>query len=142
MLSVIRRMTLNHDGDNEKLSTDDELSGTDEKEYRSKIGMSIYLANNIKTFEHQDLILTNILLSLLYICIKDQISYQHEKLLDDVIDDYKSISIVKSKFAEWKNEFNEDYRRAYGDLSLPGIFEFYIRYEVLLSEDFQVFILF
>src|SRR5437763_16735387 len=118
MLSVIRRMTLNHDGDNEKLSTDDELSGTDEKEYRSKIGMSIYLDNDIKTFEHQDLVLTNILLSLLYICIKDQISYQHEKLLDDVIDDYKSISIVKPKFAEWENEFNEDYRRAYVDLSL------------------------
>ncbi len=109
MLSVIRqlkrsrdRMTLNHDGDNEKLSTDDELSETDEKEYRSKIGMSIYLANNIKTFEHQDLILTNILLSLLYICIKDQISYQHEKLLDDVIDDYKSISIVKSNLLNGK----------------------------------------
>ncbi|CAJ0763475.1 1871_t:CDS:2, partial [Entrophospora sp. SA101] len=33
----------------------------------------------------------------------DQISHLHTKLLEDVIDDYKSISIVKSKFVEWKN---------------------------------------
>nr|CAG8554086.1 6774_t:CDS:10 [Entrophospora candida] len=67
----------------------------------------------------------------------DQISHLHTKLLEDVIDDYKSISIVKSKFVEWKNEFDEDYRRAYGGLSLPGVFEFYIRYEILFSETFQ-----
>ncbi|CAJ0644858.1 13527_t:CDS:10 [Entrophospora sp. SA101] len=67
----------------------------------------------------------------------DQISHLHTKLLEDVIDDYKSISIVKSKFVEWKNVFDEDYRRAYGGLSLPGVFEFYIRYEILFSETFQ-----
>jgi GC-rich sequence DNA-binding factor len=32
----------------------------------------------------------------------------------------------------WKTEFNDDYTKAYGGLSLPGVFEFYVRYEIML----------
>ncbi|CAG8830727.1 34561_t:CDS:2, partial [Racocetra persica] len=67
----------------------------------------------------------------------DEISYHKTKLFEDVIDDFKSIYLVKSKFDTWKKEFSEDYAKAYGDLSLPGVFEFYVRYEILLWETFK-----
>ncbi|CAG8492960.1 24650_t:CDS:10 [Gigaspora margarita] len=66
----------------------------------------------------------------------DELSYRKIKLFDDVDDDFKSIYLVKSKFDTWKREFSEDYAKAYGDLSLPGVFEFYVRYEMLLWETF------
>ncbi|CAB4390606.1 GCFC-domain-containing protein [Rhizophagus irregularis] len=62
----------------------------------------------------------------------DEISYHHTKLFEDVTDDFKSIELVKSKFISWKTEFNDDYTKAYGGLSLPGVFEFYVRYEIML----------
>ncbi|CAG8799860.1 856_t:CDS:2, partial [Cetraspora pellucida] len=67
----------------------------------------------------------------------DEISYHKTKLFEDVIDDFKFIYLVKSKFDTWKREFSEDYTKAYGDLSLPGVFEFYVRYEMLLWETFM-----
>lgn len=45
---------------------------------------------------------------------------------------------VKSKFDLWKKDFTEDYSNAYGDLSLPSVFEFYVRHEILLWESFEV----
>lgn len=38
----------------------------------------------------------------------------------------------------WKTEFNDDYTKAYGGLSLPGVFEFYIRYEIMLWNTLKV----
>ncbi|RIA92826.1 nineteen complex-related protein 2-domain-containing protein [Glomus cerebriforme] len=62
----------------------------------------------------------------------DEISYHRTNLFEDVIEDFKSIASVKSKFMSWKTEFNDDYTKAYGGLSLPGVFEFYVRYEIML----------
>ncbi|CAG8595752.1 2391_t:CDS:10 [Dentiscutata erythropus] len=67
----------------------------------------------------------------------DEISYHKTNLFDDVDDDFKSIYLVKLKFDTWKKEFSEDYSKAYGDLSLPGVFEFYVRYEMLLWRTFM-----
>jgi hypothetical protein len=68
----------------------------------------------------------------------DEISYHRTNLLEDVAEDFKSISLVKSKFTSWKTEFNDDYTKAYGGLSLPGVFEFYIRYEIMLWNTLKV----
>ncbi|CAG8448617.1 2100_t:CDS:10 [Ambispora leptoticha] len=65
------------------------------------------------------------------------ISEQHTELFSDVRDEFKSISLIKSKFEEWKSEYREEYLKAYGGLSLPGVFEFYIRYELLLWDPFK-----
>ncbi|CAG8441783.1 1445_t:CDS:10 [Ambispora gerdemannii] len=65
------------------------------------------------------------------------ISEQHTELFNDVREEFKSISLIKSKFEEWKSEYREEYLKAYGGLSLPGVFEFYIRYELLLWDPFK-----
>ncbi|RHZ69198.1 hypothetical protein Glove_287g21 [Diversispora epigaea] len=67
----------------------------------------------------------------------EKISYHRTKLFDDVIDEFKSMDLVKSKFDLWKKDFSEDYAKAYGDLSLPSVFEFYVRHEILLWESFE-----
>ncbi|CAG8483442.1 6369_t:CDS:10 [Diversispora eburnea] len=67
----------------------------------------------------------------------DKISYHRTRLFDDVVDEFKSLDSVKSIFDIWKRDFNEDYTKAYGDLSLPSVFEFYVRHEILLWESFE-----
>jgi hypothetical protein len=59
-------------------------------------------------------------------------------LLEDTADEYKSIVAVKSRFETWKAEFKEEYEKAYGGLSMPGVFEFYVRYEMLTWQPFKV----
>jgi len=68
----------------------------------------------------------------------DEISYHRTSLFEDVDEDFKSIALVKSKFMSWKTEFNDDYTKAYGGLSLPGVFEFYVRYEIMLWDILKV----
>ncbi|CAG8782424.1 1700_t:CDS:2, partial [Acaulospora morrowiae] len=67
----------------------------------------------------------------------DEISYYRTKLFENVVDEFKSMTLVKSKFDRWKREFHDDYSKAYGDLSLPDVFEFYVRHEMLLWESFE-----
>ncbi|KAI9341603.1 nineteen complex-related protein 2-domain-containing protein [Pilaira anomala] len=65
---------------------------------------------------------------------------QAEKLSDlmsDVGDEFKSLRTVKDKFEAWKLEYYDDYQKAYGSLSLPGAFEFYIRSELLSWDPFS-----
>ncbi|KAI9258992.1 nineteen complex-related protein 2-domain-containing protein [Phascolomyces articulosus] len=52
-------------------------------------------------------------------------------LLEDVSDEFGSLEMVKSKFEAWKTSFYEDYSKAFGSLSLPGAFEFYVRCELV-----------
>ncbi|CAG8444325.1 4230_t:CDS:10 [Acaulospora colombiana] len=67
----------------------------------------------------------------------DEISYYNTKLFENVSEEYGSMDLVKSKFYAWKRDFYEDYSKAFGDLSLPEVFEFYVRHEILLWESFQ-----
>ena len=53
-------------------------------------------------------------------------------------DDFRSLDNVMSKFDVWRREFEEDYGNAYGDLSLTGVFELYVRYELISWDPFDV----
>ncbi|KAJ2957562.1 hypothetical protein NQZ79_g6762 [Umbelopsis isabellina] len=57
-------------------------------------------------------------------------------LIADVQDDFASLLAVKNKFETWKTDFNDDYSKAYGGLSLPGAFEFYVRIELITWNPF------
>ncbi|GAB5593190.1 hypothetical protein Unana1_08090 [Umbelopsis nana] len=57
-------------------------------------------------------------------------------IIADVQDDFASLLSVKNKFETWKTEFNDDYTKAYGGLSLPGAFEFYVRIELITWNPF------
>ncbi|CAO3597737.1 unnamed protein product [Absidia cylindrospora] len=60
-----------------------------------------------------------------------------DELFDDVGDEYKSLGAVKSFFEAWKTEFYEDYKNAFGSLSLPAAFEFYVRCELVAWDPFS-----
>ncbi|CAO3668052.1 unnamed protein product [Umbelopsis vinacea] len=57
-------------------------------------------------------------------------------IIADVQDDFASLLSVKNKFETWKTEFTDDYTKAYGGLSLPGAFEFYVRIELITWNPF------
>ncbi|KAI9481384.1 MAG: nineteen complex-related protein 2-domain-containing protein [Benjaminiella poitrasii] len=59
-----------------------------------------------------------------------------EKIMADVSEDFKTLRVVKDKFEAWKTEYYDDYEKAYGSLSLPGAFEFYIRAELVSWDTF------
>ncbi|KAI7857557.1 nineteen complex-related protein 2-domain-containing protein [Circinella umbellata] len=57
-------------------------------------------------------------------------------ILEDVSDEFGSLEMVKSKFEAWKTNFYQDYTKAFGSLSLPGAFEFYVRCELVTWNPF------
>lgn len=61
-----------------------------------------------------------------------------DELMSDVGEEFKSLRIVKNKFEAWKLEYYDDYQKAYGSLSLPGAFEFYVRSELVSWDPFSV----
>ena len=61
-----------------------------------------------------------------------------EDMLADVGPEFKDLRTVKDKFEKWKTDYYEDYQKAYGSLSLPGAFEFYIRCELVSWDPFSV----
>ncbi|CAO3653362.1 unnamed protein product [Cunninghamella echinulata] len=70
--------------------------------------------------------------------ILDDIQFNKlDKLFDDVTDDFKTLEAVKSRFESWKTEFYEDYKMAFGSLSLPAAFEFYVRCELVAWDPFS-----
>ncbi|KAL0082475.1 nineteen complex-related protein 2-domain-containing protein, partial [Phycomyces blakesleeanus] len=58
-------------------------------------------------------------------------------LLSDVSDDFKPLRSVMDRFGAWKTEFYDDYQKAFGSLSLPGAFEFYVRCELVSWDPFE-----
>lgn len=59
-----------------------------------------------------------------------------EALLADVGEAFGSLSAVKARFESWKTDFPEDYANAFGSLSLPAAFEFYVRCELVAWDPF------
>lgn len=54
-----------------------------------------------------------------------------DDMLEDVGSEFSDLEVVKSKFEAWKTQFKDDYTKAFGALSLPAAFEFYIRCELV-----------
>lgn len=58
-------------------------------------------------------------------------------MLEDVGEEFESLEAVKSKFEAWKTRFYDDYNKAFGSLSLPGAFEFFVRCELVSWDPFS-----
>ncbi|KAJ8653157.1 hypothetical protein O0I10_011206 [Lichtheimia ornata] len=81
--------------------------------------------------------------------LEEEWSVQHEEKLDniqdnkvpamleDVGEEFESMEAVKSKFEAWKTRFYDDYTKAFGSLSLPGAFEFFVRCELVSWDPFS-----
>jgi hypothetical protein len=53
------------------------------------------------------------------------------KLFEDASKHFRKISIVKEKFETWKVEYHKEYEQAYGEVSIPEVFDMYVRFELL-----------
>ena len=58
-------------------------------------------------------------------------------MLEDVGEEFESLEAVKHKFEAWKTRFYDDYTKAFGSLSLPGAFEFFVRCELVSWDPFS-----
>jgi hypothetical protein len=61
-----------------------------------------------------------------------------QELMQDVGEDFKTLNNVMEHYEAWKLDYYDDYEKAYGSLSLPGAFEFYIRTELVSWDPFNV----
>ncbi|TPX34988.1 hypothetical protein SmJEL517_g02493 [Synchytrium microbalum] len=71
---------------------------------------------------------------------KDAEKRNHLYLFADTLDEFCSIPIIKAKFESWKNTFRQEYEQSYGGLSMPGVFELYVRQELLAWEPFSTYL--
>ncbi|KAI8888210.1 GCFC-domain-containing protein [Backusella circina FSU 941] len=60
-----------------------------------------------------------------------------EGMMEEVGDAFKTLSSVKDRFEAWKTAYFDDYQKAYGSLSLPTAFDFYIRMELVTYDPFS-----
>ncbi|KAI8331087.1 nineteen complex-related protein 2-domain-containing protein [Choanephora cucurbitarum] len=60
-----------------------------------------------------------------------------QAMMADVGSAFSQLRAVKDRFEGWKVDFTEDYAKAYGSLSLPGAFEFYVRAELVAWNPFS-----
>jgi hypothetical protein len=61
-----------------------------------------------------------------------------ENMMADVGEAFNSLSNVKDRFEAWKTTHFDDYQKAYGSLSIPAAFDFYIRMELVTYDPFSV----
>jgi hypothetical protein len=68
--------------------------------------------------------------------------FQNKKsrLFDQVLKQFQQIEYVKEKFSIWKLQYPREYEQGYGALSLTGVFDMYVKYEMLDWNPFTVII--
>lgn len=52
-------------------------------------------------------------------------------LLDDVGDEFNSLDAVRHQMLKWKLTYANDYQQTFAELSLPMLFDFFIRLEMI-----------
>lgn len=63
---------------------------------------------------------------------------QKDSVFNDASNDFKSILTVKNRLELWKLNFSKEYAQCYGDASLQGAFDFFVRYQLLDWNPFVV----
>ena len=74
--------------------------------------------------------------------ISAQLSVDADKLFDDVVDEFASILMIKSRLERWKFQFPQSYRQAYVSLCLPKLFLPFVKLQLLTWSPLEVTILF
>ncbi|KAJ3042031.1 hypothetical protein HDV00_008324 [Rhizophlyctis rosea] len=59
------------------------------------------------------------------------------RLFEDAMEDFRSIILIKQRFETWKSRHSKDYENGFGSLSMPGVFELFVRQELLDWEPLQ-----
>ena len=61
-----------------------------------------------------------------------------DKLFDDVVDEFASISMIKSYLEKWKFQFPQSYQQAYLSLCLPKLFLPFVKLQLLTWNPLEV----
>ena len=61
-----------------------------------------------------------------------------DKLFDDVVDEFASISMIKSRLEKWKFQFPQSYQQAYLSLCLPKLFLPFVKLQLLSWNPLEV----
>lgn len=70
---------------------------------------------------------------------KSEIIKKYNALFEDTNENFKSLSLIKKNFEEWKMKYPKEYNQGFGGLSLPGVFELFVKYELFLWEPLKTF---
>ncbi|KAJ3274819.1 hypothetical protein HDV01_002023 [Terramyces sp. JEL0728] len=68
---------------------------------------------------------------ILLLIVEEDIDDGIKLLFADASKYFRKISIVKEKLEGWKVHYPKEYEQAYGSLSLAGVFDIYVRHELL-----------
>ncbi|KAI8996079.1 nineteen complex-related protein 2-domain-containing protein [Gaertneriomyces semiglobifer] len=60
-----------------------------------------------------------------------RIRSRSKRLFDDVSEEFRSLPSIKKRFEQWRRDYPTEYENSYGGLSMPGVFELFVRQELL-----------
>ncbi len=69
---------------------------------------------------------------------EEELFHAREACLEDASKHFRKISHVKERFDTWKRSYPKEYEQAYGAMSLAGLFDLYVRHELLIWKPFVV----
>ena len=61
----------------------------------------------------------------------DKVNDKLKEVFTDVVDDFYRLSIIKTRFEQWKFSHTETYLQAYVPLCLPKLFTPYVIYQMI-----------
>ncbi|ORX76833.1 GCFC-domain-containing protein [Anaeromyces robustus] len=68
---------------------------------------------------------------------KAEILQKYYEFFNDTNENFKDLSIVKKNFEDWKEKYAKEYNQGFGGLSMPGVFELFVKYELFLWEPLE-----
>ena len=74
----------------------------------------------------------------MWLFILAQLSVEADKLFDDVVDEFASISMIKARLETWKFQFPQSYQQAYISLCLPKLFLPFVKLQMLTWNPLEV----
>jgi len=68
---------------------------------------------------------------------KAEILQKYYEFFSDTNENFKDLNIVKKNFEDWKEKYAKEYNQGFGGLSMPGVFELFVKYELFLWEPLE-----
>ncbi|ORX60223.1 hypothetical protein BCR36DRAFT_316823 [Piromyces finnis] len=68
---------------------------------------------------------------------KAEILKKYNEFFNDTNENFKDLSLIKKNFENWKEKYPKEYNQGFGGLSMPGVFELFIKYELLMWEPLE-----
>ena len=70
---------------------------------------------------------------------EEELLLEKDSCFDDASKYFKKLHHVKERLDKWKLDYPKEYEQGYGAMSMAGIFDIYVRHELLDWSPFTVF---